>query len=228
MLIWVDDEQTAKMLEAIEKEFSLEILLKNEERKIIEAERAKVQTALTQLEHIVAVGGNLILAHLMVDATYHESPSRYNNYYGQYIDYARTTAPQSNNGNVPTSSSRPQRSAAAKASARSNAAGNVCLAKNELGQVVRYTHCLDSLMTRVTCPDCSRFDFSNVQGFINHCRIAHKIEYASHEDAVRQCGVKVDLAEFNSDESSRLLQMRPGIQSILNTSSTQSGKLPET
>jgi hypothetical protein len=215
--------QTAKVLKAIEKEFSLEILLKNEERKTIEAEKAKVQTALKHLEHIVAVGGNLTLAYLMVDATYNESPSRYNKYYGQYIDYARTSAPQIYNGNVSSSSSRPQRSAVAKAAARSNA-----VVKNDLGQVVRYTHCLVSLMTRVTCPDCNRFDFSNVQGFINHCRIAHKIEYASHEDAVRHCGVQVDFAEFNSNESSRLWQMRPGIQSILDTSSTQSGKLPET
>ena len=82
----------------------------------------------------------------------------------------------------------------------------------------------------MTCPDCNRFDFSNVQGFINHCRIAHKIEYASHDDAVRHCGVEVDLSEFGSEESTRppMHMTRPGIQSILNTSSTLSGKLPET
>jgi ADA HAT complex component 1 len=68
-----------------------------------------------------------------------------------------------------------------------------------------------------------------VQGFINHCRIAHKIEYASHEDAVRSCGVEIDVAELGTEESARLTHMaRPGIQSILNTSSTLSGKLPET
>jgi hypothetical protein len=86
---------------------------------------------------------------------------------------------------------------------------------------------------RVTCPDCNRYDFSNVQGFINHCRIAHKIEYASHDDAVRECGVEFDLSEFGGDldpiNNARQMHMtRPGIQSILNTSSTLSGKLPET
>lgn len=82
----------------------------------------------------------------------------------------------------------------------------------------------------MTCPDCNRYDFSNVQGFINHCRIAHKLEYASHDDAVRHCGVEVDFSEFGSEESARppMHMTRPGIQSILNTSSTLSGKLPET
>jgi hypothetical protein len=82
---------------------------------------------------------------------------------------------------------------------------------------------------RVTCPDCNRYDFSNVQGFINHCRIAHKIEYASHEDAVRNCGIEVDVSDTPDDTLARPTNTpRQGIQSILNTSSTLSGKLPET
>ena len=56
------------------------------------------------------------------------------------------------------------------------------------------------------------------------------MEYASHDDAVRHCGVEIDLSEFGSEESPRppMHMTRPGIQSILNTSSTLSGKLPET
>jgi hypothetical protein len=125
--------------EIIEQQFSLEILLKNQERLTIEAERAKVETSLKQLEHCVAIGGMLFLAFLILDATYHESPNRYQNYYGQYVDYGnRTLAQPSYNGSsLPATSSRPQRSAAMKAAARNNAAGNVCLAKNDHGKVVR-------------------------------------------------------------------------------------------
>lgn len=47
-----------KLLEVIEKEFSLEILLKNQERKTIEAERAKVEVSIKQLEQSVFAGGS--------------------------------------------------------------------------------------------------------------------------------------------------------------------------
>ena len=46
-----------KLLEVIEKEFSLEILLKNQERKTIEAEKAKVEVSIKQLEQCVVAGG---------------------------------------------------------------------------------------------------------------------------------------------------------------------------
>jgi len=49
--------ETAKIREVIEREFSLEILLKNQERKTIEAEKAKVEISLKQLEQCHAAGG---------------------------------------------------------------------------------------------------------------------------------------------------------------------------
>jgi hypothetical protein len=131
-------------LEVIEREFSLEILLKNRERKTIEAERAKVEISIKQLEQYVASGGtkNFPFLHVSIlDATYHESPSRYHNYYNQYVEYGPRNVPQHNNGSVaPSSSTRPQRNAAIKAAARNNSAGNICLAKNDKGKVVRYLH----------------------------------------------------------------------------------------
>lgn len=44
---------------------------------------------------------------------------------------------------------------------------------------------------RLECLDCKRSDFSSAQGFINHCRIAHQREYASHEAAAFACGQTV-------------------------------------
>lgn len=45
---------------------------------------------------------------------------------------------------------------------------------------------------RLECLDCKRSDFSSAQGFINHCRIAHQREYASHEAAAFACGQTVE------------------------------------
>ena len=125
----------------IEKEFSLEILLKNQERKTIEAEKAKVEISLKQLEQCHAAGGMIfspLSACLIVDATHHETPNRYHNYYNQYVEYP-PRLPHQHNGSIapPTSSSRPQRSAAVKAASRNHSSGNICLAKNDEGKVVR-------------------------------------------------------------------------------------------
>lgn len=49
-----------------------------------------------------------------------------------------------------------------------------------------------SLYKRLECLDCKRSDFSSAQGFINHCRIAHQREYASHEAAAFACGQTVE------------------------------------
>ena len=131
-----------KLLDVIEREFSLEILLKNRERQTIEAEKAKVEISIKQLEQCVASGGTKIFPFvhcLILDATYHESPNRFHNYYNQYVEYGTRNVTQHNNGTVaPSSSARPQRNAAMKAAARNNSAGNICLAKNDKGKVVRY------------------------------------------------------------------------------------------
>ncbi|KAF4553329.1 Hypothetical protein D9617_7g030560 [Elsinoe fawcettii] len=46
----------------------------------------------------------------------------------------------------------------------------------------------DNTFVKLVCTKCHRSDFSSVQGFLNHCRIAHKIDYKSHEAAAQDCG----------------------------------------
>lgn len=46
----------------------------------------------------------------------------------------------------------------------------------------------DNLFVKLVCNNCQRCDFSSVQGFLNHCRIAHKVDYKSHEAAALDCG----------------------------------------
>lgn len=46
-------------------------------------------------------------------------------------------------------------------------------------------------IAKLACPRCSRFDFSNLQGLLNHCRIRHELEYGSHDECVQSCAVLV-------------------------------------
>jgi hypothetical protein len=46
-------------------------------------------------------------------------------------------------------------------------------------------------LARIQCSDCGRWDFSNLQGFLNHCRIRHRREYGSHDECIQECSVLV-------------------------------------
>ncbi len=54
------------------------------------------------------------------------------------------------------------------------------------GQYVRY--CIEFYVFSIACPECFRSDFKSMQGFSNHCRNAHQIEFPSHHEAARRCG----------------------------------------
>jgi ADA HAT complex component 1 len=51
----------------------------------------------------------------------------------------------------------------------------------------------DGQMVKLVCNDCHRENFSSTQGFINHCRIAHRKEFKSHEEAAVACGHPIDI-----------------------------------
>ena len=48
-----------------------------------------------------------------------------------------------------------------------------------------------SEIAKLACAQCSRSDFSNLQGLLNHCRLRHKVEYGSHDECVQSCAVLV-------------------------------------
>jgi ADA HAT complex component 1 len=58
----------------------------------------------------------------------------------------------------------------------------------------------DGVTVKLVCVDCDRFNFSSTQGFINHCRIAHKRDYKSHEEAAVHCGQPIDVPAPTVDE----------------------------
>lgn len=56
----------------------------------------------------------------------------------------------------------------------------------------------DGQWVKLYCSNCQpeRSDFANVQGFLNHCRISHKLDFKSHEAAAIECGRPVDANEY--------------------------------
>ncbi|KAK7532283.1 uncharacterized protein J3D65DRAFT_559326 [Phyllosticta citribraziliensis] len=56
----------------------------------------------------------------------------------------------------------------------------------------------DGKWVRLFChhPDCRHSNFSNTQGFLNHCRIKHNQKFESHDQAAVECGVLVDVNEL--------------------------------
>lgn len=57
---------------------------------------------------------------------------------------------------------------------------------------LRNTSTYPPQIVKLVCPDCSRTDFSSLQGLLNHCRLRHKREFGSHDDCVQNCAVLVE------------------------------------
>ncbi|KAM0333217.1 hypothetical protein ACHAQA_001877 [Verticillium albo-atrum] len=53
----------------------------------------------------------------------------------------------------------------------------------------------DGQTVKLVCIDCQRDNFSSTQGFINHCRIAHRRDFKSHEEAAVHCGHPIEPAD---------------------------------
>ncbi|KAH7148760.1 hypothetical protein EDB81DRAFT_473874 [Dactylonectria macrodidyma] len=56
----------------------------------------------------------------------------------------------------------------------------------------------DGQTVKLVCLDCNRENFSSTQGFINHCRIAHKRDFKSHEEAAVHSGHPIEVNEGGS------------------------------
>lgn len=59
---------------------------------------------------------------------------------------------------------------------------------------------------KIVCKRCGKTDSSNIQGFMNHTRIAHGLIYASHTEVVKDCSQPLDgyEAEFARSQAARV------------------------
>ncbi|BFZ59864.1 hypothetical protein YB2330_000885 [Saitoella coloradoensis] len=192
-----NDESKAKAQTIIAEQFDLEILLKHRELQMIEDETAKVEVMIEQLKRATAPAP--------------DAPNPYAQHYTPYLlpETRLSPAPYAE----ASVSARPQRASVIRG-ARATAAQKVCYTRRDNGTFVR-----------LVCVDCGRGDFVNVQGFINHCRISHSREFASHDDAARICGIDVDENDVpaNHPARTRPAHARPSVNAILEKSETARG-----
>ncbi|KAH7923356.1 hypothetical protein BV22DRAFT_1130736 [Leucogyrophana mollusca] len=71
-------------------------------------------------------------------------------------------------------------------------ASSVRLAKSNVKLVFIQDTTVDPpVIAKMSCPDCGRFDFTNLQGLLNHCRLRHKRDFGTHDECMQKCAVIV-------------------------------------
>ncbi|KAI0471338.1 hypothetical protein F4859DRAFT_515554 [Xylaria cf. heliscus] len=225
--------------EAIEEQFSLEILLKHDELRLINQELAKCQVALEQLRrcHLIPYPITAPTPEQMLNVANGSGPSLqpesgdklpqwappFGVTDGPYArHYAKWLIPDPKFDGVqietlaPTDSWR-MRSAVEGRSTRNSfmdlnaSQGKTRPARGTAGQKLQALSsgypppkdksgpCVlkrsDGQTVKLVCIDCHRENFSSTQGFINHCRIAHKRDFKSHEEAAVHCGHPIEATE---------------------------------
>lgn len=81
----------------------------------------------------------------------------------------------------------------------------------------------NNILCRLICPSCKRAEFLNMLGFVNHCRILHKVKFATWADAITHCGIPVDEEMIPPDHPAR--SVRPIGFSFSRLSAVQSSPL---
>lgn len=215
--------------DAIEAQFSLEVLLKHRELRLIDQEIAKCQVAFEQLRRCQTIPYPAISSALeaLQEVANGTGPTQENNaadappwgvttgpysrHYRQWLlpDPAFGDRPTAEALTVPpaTYSERSVRASTAGKSSQTaqsrvqRGAGSTRLqahlhgymdAKEDKGPMI-VKRSSDGQMVKLVCLDCRRSDFNSVQGFINHCRIAHSRNFQSHDAATVACGEEVEL-----------------------------------
>ncbi|PQE19542.1 ada hat complex component 1 protein [Rutstroemia sp. NJR-2017a WRK4] len=223
------------MRETIETQFSLEILMKHNELRLIEQELAKAQIALEQLRrvHLIPFPGTKSSPVSMSNVSNGTGPAvwtgdsvpkwappygltegPYSRHHARwlipdesfdgehYVSHKGMEAPRAGKtvpeGRATRNSIADGSSFATKARTHRGSAGQKlhalssgygqpkgnsgpCILKRSDGQTVK-----------LVCLDCHRENFSSTQGFINHCRIAHRREFKSHEEAAVTSGQPIE------------------------------------
>ncbi|KAI0395456.1 hypothetical protein F5Y17DRAFT_199330 [Xylariaceae sp. FL0594] len=233
---------TERAREAIEQQFSLEILLKHDEMRLINQEFAKCQVALEQLRrcHLIPYPLNTPTPEQMLNVAHGSGPALqpkpgeelarwappfgvidgpYARHYAKWLipdpkfDGVEPELPLHGDGwrtrsavegrstrntvmdpNSAQAKGRPSRGyPGQKLQALT---GGFPMPKDKTGPCVLRRS--DGQTVKLVCIDCHRENFSSTQGFINHCRIAHKRDFKSHEEAAVHCGHPIEASEAPS------------------------------
>lgn len=78
----------------------------------------------------------------------------------------------------------------------------------------------DGQWVRLYCAACKHSNFSNTQGFLNHCRIKHNQVFKSHDAAAIACGVPVDPNEVGPTAPPAEPAATPAVQTPVSAGAT--------
>jgi len=125
---------------------------------------------------------------------------------GKTIPEGRATRHSFAEGSTAASKSRSQRgSAGQKLQALSSGYPQ---AKEKAGPCI-LKRASDGQMVKLVCIDCNRDNFSSTQGFINHCRIAHRRDFKSHDEAAQASGQPIEFDEVGGIVGEEKTQSAP-------------------
>ncbi|CAJ2503022.1 Uu.00g104160.m01.CDS01 [Anthostomella pinea] len=242
--------------DAIEQQFSLEILLKHDELRLINQELAKCQVALEQLRrcHLIPYPVNVPTPEQMLNITNGSGPALqpklgdklpqwappfgvtdgpYARHYAKWLIPdpkfdgiqpgilahssdgtrlrtsmdGRSTRNSFTDFTASQSKGRPVRGTAGQK--LQSLSSGYAPPKDKNGPCVLKRS--DGKTVKLVCIDCHRENFSSTQGFINHCRIAHKRDFKSHEEAAVHCGHEIEV----TDNGGIVGEEKPGTHSAL-------------
>ncbi|KAI8091277.1 uncharacterized protein B0P05DRAFT_526852, partial [Gilbertella persicaria] len=169
-----DESTRRKVTDIIDHQFDLEIYLKQKELVTIKQEIAKAESILADIKQAVE---NETIAASMPEAAHYTRRSAMYYHGGSQALLNQNTPP-------PTASKRKIYRTSDK--------------------VKVYGRRQDGVYVSLSCPACHREDFANQQGFLNHCRISHNLEFGPYEQIMLQCGTPVDESEVPEDHPARL------------------------
>jgi ADA HAT complex component 1 len=229
---------TDRVRETIEAQFSLEILLKHNELRLINQELAKCQVALEQLRRCslipyptsqgtqesmfnISNGTGPALAQRnsvpQWAPAYGVTDGPYTRHYakwlipdptfdGAQVEWHRTLDPsragktvqegrstRNSFGDFSTSASKARSQRGSTGQKLQALSSGYPQAKEKAGPCILKRQ--DGQMVKLVCIDCQRENFSSTQGFINHCRIAHRRDFKSHEEAAVASGQPIEIDE---------------------------------
>ncbi|EPQ65815.1 Bgt-3521 [Blumeria graminis f. sp. tritici] len=215
----------------VETQFSLEILLKHNELRLIDQELAKCQVALEQLRrcHLIPYPVSMATPESTLSVSNGTGPAvnneektplwapafgitdgPYTRHYAKWLipdpifdgpgrqsdvksrDSEATIEGRATRYCACDSLNRPGKSGLRRATGQklhslSNGYPSV---KDKAGPCVLTR--ADGQTVKLVCLDCHRDNFSSTQGFINHCRIAHRRDFKSHEEAAIASGQVIE------------------------------------
>lgn len=232
----MDPTKRQRAQEKIRSQLDLEILLKNDELRLIEQELGKVYIALEQLRRCRQIPfpgdpGSLLTHGQTVNGTgpaiippkgssrpAHPAPwgvtdGPYSRHYAQWLlpdpefDVESVPVPrQSTSGkSAPSSGLRGNNDGGSSHRRQRHSTGGKTQAsaidyppppKEKAPHGPQILRRPDGQLVKLKCKDCGKEDVSSVQGFLNHCRIAHQNDMKSHAEAANICGVPVDGPEL--------------------------------